>query len=66
MPSPNTHVVYREIDSPFVLLRSGEPAAKDMAITADGIFVHITLDARSGITPGYPKFFAGFHVAWQQ
>jgi hypothetical protein len=37
-----------------------------VTITADGIFVHIKLDARSGIAPGYPKFFAGFHVAWEQ
>ncbi|HYT84184.1 MAG TPA: hypothetical protein VEK86_12055 [Gemmatimonadales bacterium] len=49
-----------------MLLRAGEPAAKDVTVTADGIFVHIKLDARSGIAPGYPKFFAGFHVAWEQ
>ena len=65
-PSPNAQVVYREIDSPFMLLRAGEPAAKDVTVTSDGIFVHIKLDPRPGIAPGYPKFFAGFYVAWQQ
>jgi hypothetical protein len=65
-PSPNAHVSYREIDSPFTLLRAGEPALKVVSVTADGIFVHIKLDPRPGIAPGYPKFFAGFYVAWEQ
>jgi hypothetical protein len=65
-PSENAHVVFREIDSPFMLLLAGDLAAKDVTVTNDGIDVHIKLNARSGIAPGYPKFFAGFYVAWQE
>jgi hypothetical protein len=65
-PSETAHVVYREIDSPFIIFLAGEPAAKDVTVTSDGIDVHIKLDPRGGIAPGYPKFFAGFYVAWQE
>jgi hypothetical protein len=65
-PSANAHVVFREIASPFTLLLTGDLAAKDLTVTNDGLDVHIKLNARSGIAPGYPKFFAGFYVAWQE
>jgi hypothetical protein len=65
-PSPTAHVVFREIDSPFTLLLAGDLAAKVITVTTDGIDVHIKLNSRSGIAPGYPKFFAGFYVAWQE
>jgi len=65
-PSANARVVFREIDSPFTLLLNGDLAAKDLTVTNDGLDVHIKLNARSGIAPGYPKFFAGFYVAWQE
>jgi hypothetical protein len=65
-PSANAHVVFREIASPFTLLLTGDLAAKDLTVTNDGLDVHIKLNARSGIAQGYPKFFAGFYVAWQE
>lgn len=65
-PSSSAHAVYREIDSPFTLLNPGDLASKDVVVTSDGIDVHIKLNPRSGVAHGYPKFFAGFYVAWEE
>jgi PASTA domain len=63
-PFASAHVVYRKIDSGFTLLKPGDLADETVTVTSTGIDVHIKLNARSGITPGFPKYFAGFYVAW--
>jgi hypothetical protein len=65
-PSETAHVAYREIASPFTLLLDGDLEAKEVTVTADGIDVHVKLRSRSGIAPGYPKYFAGFYVYWEE
>ena len=65
MPSANAHVVYRVIDSPFMSLLPGDLATDEVTVTADGIDVHIKLNARGG-GQGYPKLFRGYYVAWQE
>ena len=64
--SATAHVVYRVIDSPFMSLLPGDLAADEVTVTADGIDVHIKLNARPGVAPGYPKLFRGYYVAWQE
>lgn len=65
-PSATAHVVFRKIDSGFTLLNAGDLALEDITASSDGINAHIKLNGRSGIKPGYAKYFAGFYVAWQE
>ena len=63
-PSESAHVVYRKIDTAFTLLNANDLVAEDVTVTDVGINVHVRLKARTGLTPGYPKYFAAFYVAW--
>jgi hypothetical protein len=65
-PSASARVVVRKIETGFTLLNAGDLAAEDLTTTSVGIDVHVKLNARSGIAPGYPKYFRGFYVAWEE